>query len=174
MKHLACTISLAVLLLVCPTPAGAVDRSNPATVASQFYRAYLKLKISGLPDDKQYKVLEPLLSSDLQKLLQAAREKQEKFIKEHPDEKPPWADGAIFSSLFEGASGFRLGSATVRGNRARVPVHLEYRDGKDRTRWTDTLVLIRSGDGWRVWDILLNGQWEFKMGSSLRQILQAE
>jgi hypothetical protein len=143
-------------------------------VASEFYRTYLKLKISGLPDEKQYKILEPLLSSDLLKLLRAAKQKQEEFIKEHPDEKPPWIEGDLFTSSFEGAHSFRLGRATVRGDRARIPVHLEYRDSRDRVRWTDTIVLIRSGDGWRVWDILLNGQWEFKMGSSLRQILQAE
>jgi hypothetical protein len=167
-------ILLSVLLVVCSTPGGAVVQSNPTQVASQFYRAYLKLKISGLPNDEQYKTLEPLLSSDLLKLLRAAKEKQEKFIKEHPDEKPPWIEGDLFTSSFEGAHNFRLGGATVRGDRARIPVHLEYRDSKNRVHWTDTIVLIRSGDEWRVWDILLNGQWEFKMGSSLRQILQAE
>ena len=60
MKYLITAISLAVLLITCPMPADAVVQSDPAQVASRFYRAYLKLKISGLPDEKQYKALEPL------------------------------------------------------------------------------------------------------------------
>src|SRR5215510_12290656 len=174
MKRLLPTTLIAVFLTVCSAMVGAAEEPSPNEVASRFYRAYLKLKIYGLPNDAQYKVIAPLLSSDLRRLIQIARRKQAKFIAEHPDEKPPWIEGAMFSSLFEGAHSFRLGPAATRGNRARVPVHLEYHEGKDRTHWTDILVLVRSEDGWRIWDILLKGDWQFKMGGSLRQILQAE
>jgi len=57
------------------------------------------------------------------RLIQIFGRKQAKFIAEHPDEKSPWIEGAMFSSLFEGAHSFRLGAATLQGNRARVPVH---------------------------------------------------
>jgi hypothetical protein len=174
MKRPVLTTLIAVFLIACSTRAGAARGSSPNEVASRFYRAYLKLKIDGLPNDAQYKVIAPLLSSDLRRLIRIARNKQAKFIAEHPDEKPPWIEGAIFSSLFEGAHSFRLGPATIRGGRAWVPVHLEYREGKDSARWTDILALVQTRDGWRIRDILLKGDWQFKMGSSLRQILQTE
>jgi hypothetical protein len=84
MKLLGYPILISVLLVVCPTPASAIDRSNPAAVASKFYRAYLKLKIREFPEEKQRKVLGPLLSSEPQKLLRAAKQKQEKFIGRTP------------------------------------------------------------------------------------------
>ncbi len=40
-------------------------------------------------------------------------------------------------------------------------------------RWTDTLVLTPAGDEWLVWDIVFNGNWQFKSGDSLRQVLTA-
>jgi hypothetical protein len=56
-----------------------------------------------------------------------------------------------------------------------VPVHLEYRGRSSSvSRWEDTLVLVRTRAGWRVWDIKLNGDWQFKNGASLRGVLGAD
>jgi len=119
------------------------------------------------------KILSPLITSDLKELLVSAREIQAKYIREHPDEKPPWADGDLFSSLFEGAQSFRIGRASHRGETAEVPVQLAYREGGSTTRWSDVLVLVRNGNRWLVSDILLKGEWAFKSGDSLRSILSS-
>jgi hypothetical protein len=149
--------------------------ASPAVFAARFYRTYLKLKMNGLPDERQYKVLAPLLSSELQQLFVAAQAEQVRAFKEHPDEKPPWIDGDLFTSLHEGAQSFRIGRPTLRGDYADVPVRLSYRGLRGRiVRWEDTLVLIRTVEGWRVWDIKLNGDWQFKNGASLRAVLRAE
>jgi hypothetical protein len=174
MKHLFSPILLTALLIGSTAHAGVADQAPPAEIAARFYRAYLRLKIEGLPDNAQYRVIAPMLSADLRRLIQIARRKQAKFIAEHPDEKPPWVEGDLFSSLFERAQSFRLGPATVQGARARIPVHLEYTDGKDKVRWADTLVLVQTSEGWLIWDIHFNGDWQFKTGSNLRQALQAE
>lgn len=174
MKHLLSPILLTALLIGSPAHAGAAYQSTPAEIAARFYRAYLKLKIEGLPDNSQYKVIAPMLSADLRRLIQSAKRKQAKFIAEHPDDKPPWIEGDLFSSLFERAQSFRLGAAAIQGARAQIPVQLEYTDGKDKVRWTDTLELIQTTEGWRIWDIRFNGDWQFKTGSNLRQALQAE
>jgi hypothetical protein len=143
--------------------------------AARFYRTYLKLKVRGLPDAKEYKILSPLLSEELRQLFEAAKREQERFIKENgPDQKPPWIEGDLFTSLFEGAHSFKLGSPRIRDNYAEVPVSLEYRGDGSASQWSDTLVLIGTKEGWRVWDILLNGEWEFKSGNSLRGILKTE
>jgi hypothetical protein len=165
---------LALTLASGQTLAQTPGQTSSTEFAARFYRTYLKLKVRGLPDAEQYKALSPLLSSDLQRLFEAARIEQAKAIAEHPDEKPPWADGDLFTSLFEGATSFRLGRPKRRGEYTDVPVRLAYRGGGAVSRWEDTLVLIRTGDGWRVWDIKLNGDWQFKNGASLRGVLSAD
>lgn len=167
-------MALVWLLLLSAVQANVPATLSPKEVATQFYRTYLKLKISGLPNAKQSKLLAPFLSQDLQQMIRVARQKQAKFIKEHPDEKPPWIEGDLFSSSFEGAHGYRVGTPVIQDTRAEIPIHLFYRDGKKTIRWTDALVLTRTNEGWVVSDILLKAEWEFKSGNSLRGILQAE
>ena len=75
------------------------------------------------------------------------------------------------SSLWEGAQDYAVGDPNVQGERAEVPVRLTYVDADTTLHWSDTLVLVRSGDDWLVDDILLKGDWAFKSGASLRQAL---
>ncbi|MHC1725961.1 MAG: hypothetical protein AB9866_08155 [Syntrophobacteraceae bacterium] len=178
MKKRAPSIRIIVIVLAAvlsatalPPDATAAART-PSEAASHFYRAYVKLKVRGLPNASQRKVLWPMLSEDIRAMFDAAQREQDRFVKESPDEKPPWIEGDLFSSLFEGATSFRLGSATLHCGRGEVEIHLTYREGRDTVRWTDTLVLTRAKDGWRVWDILFNGKWAFKTGENLRGVLR--
>lgn len=166
--------ALALLLLLSAALANPSEKSSPKEIAAQFYRTCLKLKISGLPNAKETKLLAPFLSQDLQKLMQVAKRKQAKFIKEHPDEKPPWIEGDLFSSSFEGSHGYRIGTPVLQNARAEVPIHQFYRDGKKIIRWSDTLILTRTHKGWVVSDILYKATWDFKPGTSLGGVLQAE
>ena len=166
--------TVVVLLLALGQPVCAQSSaSSPTRAAEQFYRTYLKLKIQGLPNNNQLKILSPLITSDLKELFVTAKEIQAKSIREHPDEKPPWADGDLFSSLFEGAQSFRIGHPSNRGDTTEVPVQLTYRQGGSTTRWSDVLILVRNGKRWLVSDILLRGEWAFKSGDSLRSILSS-
>lgn len=173
MKHAIPTLILLVLLACSPSVAGQ-RAASPRVTAERFYRTYLKLNVRGLPNDKELKALSPFLSSDLQQLFKDARTVQQRYIREHPDDKPPWAEGDLFTSLFEGANSFRLGVPKIEGDRAEVPVALAYRGGNSTSRWSDVLVLTRTAGGWRVWDILLKGEWTFKTGDSLRSILRSD
>ena len=174
MKLPCLKLSLALLLLVLTVSAQPAEQAAAKTVAAQFYRTCHKLKISGLPNPKEAKLLAPYLSAELQQLIKVAQQKQAKAIKEHPDEKPPWIEGDLFSSSFEGSHGFRVGTPVVQGKNAEVPIHLFYRDGKKMIRWSDTLVLTRTHKGWVVSDLLYKAAWDFKPGVSLRGVLQAE
>lgn len=164
---------LALVLASGETLAVASRESSARSFAVRFYRTYVRLKMSGLPDAKQYRTLSPLLSADLRRLFEAARVEQDKAARERPDEKPPWNDGDLFTSLFEGAQSFTIGQPKMRGQYAEVPVKLAYRSGGSVSRWEDTLVLVRTREGWRVWDVLLKGDWAFKNGDSLRGVLRA-
>lgn len=165
---------LILLLLFSVVQANPPVALSPKEVATRFYSLCHKLKIDGLPNAKQSRLIAPYLSQELQQLIKAARQKQTKFIKEHPDEKPPWVEGDLFSSSFEGSHGFRVGVPVMQDERAELPVHLFYRDGKKLVRWTDTLVLTRTNKGWAVSDLLYKATWDFKPGPSLREVLQAE
>jgi hypothetical protein len=175
MRSLILTPFLLLLLATSTAFADSPQQQSAKSFAARFYRTYLKLSIRGLPASKEYKALSPLLSPSLRQLFEAAKRKQERFIKENAsDLKPPWVDGDLFTSLWEGAHSFQLGSPRLRGNSAEVPVHLAHRVGRSASRWSDRLVLIQTKDGWRVWNIFLDGKWPFKNGYSLRDILKAE
>ena len=94
-----------------------------------------------------------------------------KFIKEYPDEKPPWIEGDLFSSLTEGATSYSLGKSRVEKTRAEVDVHLIYKDKNDATEWMDTVVLTKVNGKWVITDILFKGNWAFMNGASLRASL---
>ncbi len=110
-------------------------QTTSRAAATKFYQTYLKLNIRGLPDPEEHKQLVLLLERSLGQLIEAARLEQVEFIKEHPDEKPPWIEGDLFSSLFEGAQTFRIVATRVRGRRTEVDVNLEYKE-KAR-KWFD-------------------------------------
>jgi hypothetical protein len=171
MKLSALTFLL--ILLVGISTAACAQQQKAEVFANQFYQKYLELNVRGLPNEKQLKILSPYLSEDLRKLFEKAQLEQKQFIEENPTEKPPWVDGDMFTSLFEGAQSFKTGEVKTRGVYTDVSVNLEYKENGQTSRWTDTLVLVKTKEGWRVWDILLNGDWQFKNGSNLRQVLEA-
>lgn len=166
--------SLALLLLALAAFAQPAETTAAKNVAVQFYRTYLKLKVDGLPNGKELKLLTPLLSPELQQLIKNAKQKQAKFIKENPTDKPPWVEGDLFSGLSDGAQSYRIGAPVVQGNRAEIPVLLFYREGKDKTQWTDKLILMKTKNGWRISDILYGAAWGIKSDESLRSILKAD
>jgi hypothetical protein len=155
-----------------PVAAETSNRETPTHIVEGFYDVYLKLGVSGLPDRKQSEALGPFLSRELRELLTLARQRQAAEIRRHPGDKPPWDDGDLFSSLFEGAQYFKVDAASVSTNNATVRVHLR-RDGTAVIRWTDTFVLTLTTEGWCISNITMGGEWAFKRGKTLRKILTA-
>jgi len=166
-------ITIAFLLLVVSSSQSGAQ-STPRGAANRFYRTYLKLRVRGLPNKRQRKVLWPLFAPDLRQMFDAAEREQTKFSRENPGEKPPWCEGDLFSSLFEGAQAFTLGDPKLSGDRIYVPVNLIFRDKTDTACWTDTLVLLNRNGHWLISDILFNGDWPFKTGDSLRGVLKID
>ncbi|GLQ46313.1 hypothetical protein GCM10007862_13640 [Dyella lipolytica] len=152
--------------LLAVAPAG---NAGPATTVDGFYRTNAQLRVRGLPDEQQLRVLTPYLSARLLSALQAAKAQQQICIQKYPSDKPPLIEGDLFSSLFEGPTGFQVGVARVSGMRAQVPVHFRYDQAgmKDHPRWTDTVLLVREGGAkrlWRIDDLRYGGKWGFSYG----------
>lgn len=154
-------------LFACQEAFGADAARDAATV---FYRSYAKLRandgMSGIPGRKQMARLSPMLTAELRGLLVAARREQERCRKKFPNEKPPWIEGDVFSSNFEGFTSFRVDASRARGRgQARTAtVRFLYSDGKARVDWTDELVLRNEAGRWRVADVVYRARFAFTSG----------
>ncbi|HCN30100.1 MAG TPA: hypothetical protein DIT64_15445 [Verrucomicrobiales bacterium] len=151
----------------------AAERAAIREAASAFCAGLHRERISGLPSEAQLQRLSPLLTPELVSLFQRARVLQQEQMRRHPDEKPYWIEGDLFSSMFEGVTSREIGGvfsaptvdATVQVRQTHVS------QGLPPVSWTDTLVFKRRGQGWLLDDIRMGGDWAFKSGSSLRAIL---
>ena len=164
-------IGLCVVVLLGVSSSAEAQSASPSSVADSFYKKYVAYQMRGLPTEKQINALAPLFSKDIMTMIAADRAQQKKFAKEHPDEKPPWIEGDLFSSLFEGATSYTLGKSRVQKTRAEVDVHLVYKNKSDATEWVDTVVLTKANGKWVIHDILFKGNWAFMNGASLRASL---
>ncbi len=158
---------LSSILMMATSPA-----EEPAAVAEAGCKILRAHRVSGLPHGEAWQALAPLLSPELADLLKAAEKEQSDFIKENPGEKPPWIEGDLFSSLFEGPQTFQLGQTRVSGDLAEVPVTCTYAEGGHSTVWTDTWILVNTADGWRLDDVSYGGTWDFSNTGSLKAALR--
>jgi hypothetical protein len=167
--------SLALGLLVAPLLCGAraAAQQTPAQVAGGFYALVVSEDPSGLPDEAEMRRFRPYLSRGLGTLFDRARAVQERAARERPDEKPPLVDGCIFSCAFEGPKRFSLGRPKVSGRFAYVAVRQDAGPG-EQAEWTDTLVLVRERGRWLVWDVRMGCKWDFRMGPTLRAMLDVK
>jgi len=183
----------AVLLVGCsPAPnasqssaaaeATAAQTVDPAVGAAReavnlFYTALAKLRPSGAPTPEQRTELAQLLSAELIDLLQRADAARAAARAAAPMEKPPFTDGDLFSSLFEGSTAFTVGEPqTGAAGEWRVPVKLTYSTGAadpKPTEWTDTVVLREESGRFVVADIAFGGQWDFANKGTMLEALRA-
>lgn len=150
------------------------ERGDPASAARVFYSELRRLEVTGLPEGESWSLLSPMMSDELVAGMERARAEQADFIKKFPGEKPPWIEGDLFSSLFEGPKTFTILSAKVTGDRAEVPVSCVRTEGGDTAKWSDTLILIKSAKGWLIDDVRYDGEWDFANTGTLKAALAAE
>jgi hypothetical protein len=164
----------AVALLVMPalfaTPGAARADSDSAAVVHQFYETYIKLSPPGLPTAAQQKTLSPYLSHRLLGLMDAARAYSKKVAKAHPDEKPPFVDGCLFASLFEGPKSFKVGTTVAEGQGSKVKVHFT---ADQDVVWDDEVIVIKEDGRYVIDDVLLSGIGQFNPPGRLSTNLES-
>ena len=156
----------------------AADQAQDAAAA--FYRSYLALRKSGgpsgIPGEAQLVRLAPLITSELRELFGAALQEQKRCAKQFPGDKPPWIEGDIYSSNFEGFTSYSAANSRPRKGGREVVIRFTYAEGKDSVKWSDTLVLRNEAGRWLVDDIFYRGHFAFTSGfgknlkSSLKSI----
>lgn len=169
--RLSLALGLLAATLVCAGQAAA--QQTPREAARDFYELVVKDAAGGLPDERRMRLYAPRMSGDLRALFARARERQAAAVRAAPDEKPPLAEGCLFSCAFEGPRRFSVGGARRSGRFAYVAVRQDAGPGEN-VEWTDTLVLVREGGRWVVWDVRMGCAWSFRMGPTLRAMLRAD
>jgi hypothetical protein len=166
-------------------PPAALPAAAPELVVADLYAALAAARPSGAPTDAQRLTLAPLLTAELTGLLQRADAARSAARVAAPGEKPPFTDGDLFSSLFEGPTAFSVGkavsAATVPGGRLgdlQVPVDLVHTidpaaGGGEPTTWTDTVLLREENGRFVVADIAFGGGWDFANKGTMVAALRA-
>lgn len=165
------SLTLLLPLLTTLTGCQAARGPNPSVVAQQFYDTVIAIGETGAPDSASLARLAPFLSDSLRTLLAEARRVHDAEALQAPDEKPSFADGDLYSSLFEGPT-----AATVAGEQATPPgvrIAMRLSDGRANPplSWTDTLMISKEYDHYVIHDIIYGGDWAFANRGSLRQWL---
>ncbi|MEZ5667557.1 MAG: hypothetical protein R3F55_09025 [Alphaproteobacteria bacterium] len=173
----------AIALTACALAAGCVNSAPPAeetvaataatphAAAQAFYDAVAALPVGGVPDEAGRATLAPLVSPALGEALDAAAAAEAAHSAATAGAEPPLAEGDLFSSLYEGPTGYTVGDCVAAGIGATCPVALVRDDSAGTTAWTDTAVVVESGEGWRLADIVYGGDWDFAAQGRLTDAL---
>ena len=161
-----------------PTGQLILTKVAPPTESSRmmlesFYTLHLRNRDPGVPDVYLLDGYRPYLSERLIAQLERARERRVAAITAHPDEKPPFVEGDLFSSLFEGPTGFTIGKPIrLDDDHQRLPVvFINVVPGQPPERWTDYAEMVHEESGWKLDDLEYGGQWEFASQGRLSQTL---
>lgn len=148
------------------------DAAEPGTVVMQFYTMRDALGVNGAPTRKELEALRPFVADTLAALLTAADAQRSDDLQRHPDEKPRYVEGDLFSSLFEGTTAVRpLVPLTDDTGAVRVPVQFTYDREKPSVTWTDTVVVVKERGHWVVRDVRYGGTWDFANKGALLESL---
>ncbi|NJD30747.1 MAG: hypothetical protein FIB04_02540 [Gammaproteobacteria bacterium] len=90
--------SIGLAVAGCSSPQAAA----PDEVVVALYRTLALQHVRGAPTPAQLDTIAPYLSDDLRARLRAARDLHDSEQARAPGEKPPFTDGDLFTSLFEG------------------------------------------------------------------------
>ena len=78
---------------------------------------------------------------------------------EFPTDKPILVEGAVFSSLLDGFTRYKVRKIEVQTPYATVLVDLEY-DANPKEAWTDEVILIYE-NGWKINNIIFSEDYSF-------------
>lgn len=173
--HVLRALCAGLLLLLFGGVSGAVAGVNdaPDRTARAFYDLSLEMKPRGVPDVAVRAKFEPLVTPELLAKMAEADAVEKKHFIATKNQEPPYFQGDPFSSLFEGATSYALGTCVTEGARAYCDVDLTFVDAPDTrpTMWTDKLVLVKRVGGWKVDDLSYGATWDFGQHGTLRGLL---
>jgi hypothetical protein len=171
------TAAHAILFLVAPALADAPD---PTAAVNAFYTVYTGQHAQGvgIPDATVRLRLQPVLSPRLNKQLADAAAAQARLTAKVKNAVPPILEGDIFSSLFEGATAWKVGTCQQKDKTASCRVALSYvpppvaGQKAKPANWTDTVTLAATPQGWKVDDVTYDAGFAFGNTGQLSEMLK--
>ncbi|MDO8839976.1 MAG: hypothetical protein Q7V31_13715 [Parvibaculum sp.] len=149
------------------------SENDAARAAAVFYDIRLSERAGGVPEGDFRTRLRPVISPGLDSLLAQAAEAERRHTERTDNSEPPYLQGDIFSSLFEGATGYEIGKCEADGETVACDVLLVHDAPEQPVQWTDRVVLVSANGRWAVDDIHYGGDWDFASKGTLQQMLKA-
>src|SRR4029079_7068507 len=153
---------------------------DPAAAANAFYAVSKDQHAQGgIPDATVRLRYSPVLSPRLNKQLVEAAAAQARLTAKVRNAVPPMLEGDIFSSLFEGATSWKVGACQADAKTAHCPVALSYvpppvpnAKAPKPANWNDTVLLVNTPQGWKVDDVIYDAGFAFGNTGRLSGMLQ--
>jgi hypothetical protein len=173
-------VAILLLAMTAPCAAQAPAAGDPAAAANAFYAVYGPLvgKGGGIPDTAARLRFAPVLSPRLNKQFADAAAAQRRLTAKVKYAVPPLLEGDVFSSLFEGATAWKVGACQITGTTAHCPVQLSHaapvaagRAPARPANWRDTLVLTGGPGAWKVDDVIYDAGFAFGNTGRLSSML---
>jgi hypothetical protein len=158
----ACVVACGLLVLGACSQAKQPDNS-PAGIVSQFYTWRIQSHMMGAPTADQLEGMRPLISSELQTLLQRTSEKAAAKAKSKVGRKrkPVFTDGDLFSSIAVGPTSFKTGEVEVLDNDTHViPVRFMSARQLPAINWTDRVKVVNENGHYVLADIEYANHWQ--------------
>ncbi len=183
---------LGLIALLAASPAFAADpvsqdpvaKDGPAAATNAFYAVYGAQRSGGIPDATGRLRYSAVMTPHLNTLIADAARAQARLSAKVRGAVPPMLEGDIFSSLFEGATSWKVGACTVTGTVARCPVALTHDVAplarlkpEKPANWNDVVVLANTPGGWKVDDVVYDAGFAFgntgKLSGMLAMVVAA-
>jgi hypothetical protein len=152
-----------------------------AAAVNAFYAVYVPWRPQGgggIPDATARLRFQPVLSPRLNKQMADAARAQDRLTAKVKNAVPPILEGDIFSSLYEGATAWKVGACQQTAQAARCPVSLTHTEpataGQKAAKpanWTDTVLLVQTPQGWKVDDVVYDAGFAFGNTGRLSKML---
>ncbi len=137
--------------------------ANPADTVATFYGSYRGDYRQADTAQLSRGLADALRSAAEHEKISAAETKAGPF----PTDKPDILEGDVFCGLYEGYTGFKIG--TVSNDRGRATVEVNFTNSGYQTNWVDEVVLIDES-GWKIDDVTYGGSPPQSFG--LREVLR--
>ena len=147
--------------------------STVEEVVRQLYTVRRASHMTGAPAPSELTAMTPYLSAELVTLLRQARELHDAEAARSPGDKPAFAEGDLFSSLFEGPTAWEVLADSVEGTSHRLAVRFTYEAEPPAVHWIDRVVVIRERGWLVVADVEYGGDWDFGNKGALVSSLKA-
>lgn len=180
--HLAlrcCVLLLGISLYACGKTSVATPKT-PQGAVEAFYEWRIRSQMTGAPDQDQLAQMSPYITEELRALLATARPTAGDISKKPAKRKGgrnkrAFAEGDLFSSLFDGPTSFTMDKDEVEthGNEHVVPVRLTSAKQLPAVNWVDKVKVVNEGDRYLVADIEYGSHWEFGANATLMGTLKS-